>query len=233
MISQQAQTPRITIAKPLGQHYVPAWKRILDTTMVLIAAPLWLPISVFVAILIKSSSPGPVLFIQERVGLRGRRFNCYKFRTMRWNADQNVHQKYTKDLMRSNRPMTKIDSVGDPRVIRFGTMLRTIGLDELPQIINILKGDMSLVGPRPCLPYEYDNYLPWHKHRFHGLPGLTGLWQVTGKNRTTFDQMVTLDVKYLRSASPWLDLTSILKTLPAILLQVRESKAKRDEPRRK
>jgi lipopolysaccharide/colanic/teichoic acid biosynthesis glycosyltransferase len=129
--------------------------------------------------------------------------------------------------------MTKIDSVGDPRVIRFGTILRTTGLDELPQIINILKGDMSVVGPRPCLPYEYDNYLPWHKHRFQGLPGLTGLWQVTGKNRTTFDEMVTLDVKYLRRASLWLDLTIILKTLPAILLQILESKAERDQPRRK
>jgi len=233
MINEQAQARQLTIAKPLGQYIIPAWKRMLDTTTVLLAAPVWLPVALLVALAIKLSSAGPVLFVQQRVGFRGRRFNCYKFRTMRWNADQNVHENYTRNLMRSNRPMTKIDSIGDPRVIRFGTILRTSGLDELPQIINVLKGEMSLVGPRPCLPYEYDNYLPWHKHRFDGLPGLTGLWQVTGKNRTTFDEMVKLDVQYLRTASLRLDLMIMGKTLPAVILQVLESKAKRDRPGRK
>lgn len=228
MINEQVQARRLTIAKPRKLYGVPAWKRILDTATVLVAAPVWLPIALIVAALIKLSSPGPLFFVQQRVGYRGRRFNCYKFRTMRCNADQNVHESYTTNLMRSNRPMTKIDSIGDPRVIRFGTILRTSGLDELPQIINVLKGEMSLVGPRPCLPYEYDNYLPWHKHRFDGLPGLTGLWQVTGKNKTTFDEMVKLDVEYLNKASLRLDLIIMGKTLPAVMLQIIESKVKRD-----
>lgn len=134
--------------------------------------------------------------------------------------------------MRSKRPMTKIDSAGDPRVIRFGALLRTTGLDELPQIINVLKGEMSLVGPRPCLPYEYEHYLPWQRHRFNGLPGLTGLWQVTGKNRTTFDEMIELDIRYLERASLWLDLAIMAKTLPAVLMQVRETRMKRNKQRR-
>jgi lipopolysaccharide/colanic/teichoic acid biosynthesis glycosyltransferase len=103
-----------------------------------------------------------------------------------------------------------------------GAVVRSTGLDELPQIINVLRGDMSLVGPRPCLPYEYEAYRPWQKERIKGLPGLTGLWQVSGKNKTTFEQMIHLDISYLRSKSIWLDLGIMLKTVPALLQQVKE-----------
>jgi len=226
MINQQAQAPQLTLAKPLRRPMVPSWKRIFDATAILVAAPFWVPLAALIALVIKGSSPGPVLFVQPRIGFRGRRFDCYKFRTMLLDADQNVHRRYARELMNSNRPMTKIDSIGDPRVIRFGNILRTSGLDELPQLINVLKGEMSLVGPRPCVPYEYDNYLPWHKHRLEGLPGLTGLWQVTGKNRTTFDEMVNLDITYLRQTSLWRDILIIAKTLPVVLLQLRTSRAK-------
>jgi len=123
-------------------------------------------------------------------------------------------------LMKSDAPMVKLDARGDSRIIPFGLLLRSSGLDELPQLVNVLRGEMSLVGPRPCLPYECDNYLPWQRERFNTLPGLTGLWQVSGKNRTTFVEMMQLDIKYTRNKTLWLDLMIILKTIPAILGQV-------------
>jgi lipopolysaccharide/colanic/teichoic acid biosynthesis glycosyltransferase len=124
--------------------------------------------------------------------------------------------------MNSNAPMMKMDSQGDPRIITFGVLLRASGLDELPQLINVLQGEMSLVGPRPCLPYEYDEYLPWQKKRFETVPGLTGLWQVSGKNKTTFLEMIQLDIKYAKNKTLWWDLKIILMTAPALIIQMLE-----------
>jgi lipopolysaccharide/colanic/teichoic acid biosynthesis glycosyltransferase len=134
-------------------------------------------------------------------------------------ADTSVHKDYLDRLMTTNVPMVKMDAGGDPRVIPTGRVLRTFGLDELPQLINVLRGEMSLVGPRPCLPYEYEKYLPWQRERFNAVPGLTGLWQVNGKNRTTFLEMVHLDIRYARTSNVWLDLGIILKTVPALIAQ--------------
>ena len=153
-----------------------------------------------IAIVIKVRSKGPVLFKQERVGLFGKRFIVFKFRTMIPGADTAVHETHVASLIESNRPMTKLDAHGDPRVIPFGRLLRASGLDELPQLINVLRGEMSFVGPRPCLPSEYNRYLPWQRERFRTLPGLTGLWQVSGKNRTTFNEMIDFDIQYIRDA---------------------------------
>jgi lipopolysaccharide/colanic/teichoic acid biosynthesis glycosyltransferase len=172
-------------------------------------------------------SDGPVLFKQERIGYRGRSFMCLKFRTMVVGADNRVHREHLKGLIGSNSPMTKMDLHGDERLIPLGLLLRVTGLDELPQIINVLRGEMSLVGPRPCLRYEYDQYLPWQKERFNALPGLTGLWQVSGKNRTTFDEMMHLDIRYGRSQSLWLDMKIILKTIPALIIQVQDTRRQR------
>lgn len=208
---------------------VPAWKRFLDIACIVLALPVLLPVMFAIAALIKVVSSGPVLFLQERVGFRGRRFICFKFRTMKANADTEIHRKHLVDLMRSDVPMTKMDSKGDPRVIPFGRFLRATGLDELPQLLNVLGGQMSLVGPRPCLPYEYDNYLPMQKRRFDTLPGLTGLWQVSGKNKTTFSEMITLDIEYAGKKSPWLDLKIMFKTVPALAVQVREARAKKNK----
>src|SRR5262249_16481691 len=152
-----------------------------------------------IAAWIKIASPGPVFFRQERVGYRGKRFMCLKFRSMKADADDGLHKDYLKQLMRSKTAMTKMDVKGDSRLIPFGAVLRASGLDELPQLINVLRGEMSLVGPRPCIPYEYEEYLPWQKERFETLPGLTGLWQVSGKNRTTFNEMISLDIAYVRN----------------------------------
>jgi lipopolysaccharide/colanic/teichoic acid biosynthesis glycosyltransferase len=201
-----------------------AWKRALDITLILLAAPFWLPIMLVIAGLIKVVSPGPALFRQERIGYRGRRFVCFKFRTMVVNADTNVHKGHLAYLMGSNAPMQKLDSKRDPRVIPCGLTLRSLGLDELPQLFNVLLGDMSLVGPRPCVPYEYESYTAHHRQRFAAAPGLTGLWQVSGKNRTTFEQMIDLDIHYARNQNFLFDLKIILKTVPAIIAQTRQVK---------
>lgn len=199
----------------------------LDVTCILVAIPLLLPLMLVIALVVKFGSRGSVLFKQERVGLRGARFTCLKFRTMFVGADVSVHQGHWNDLIVSNRPMEKMDSRGDPRLIPLGRVLRETALDELPQIINVLRGEMSLVGPRPCIPYEYEKYLPWQKERFNTLPGLTGLWQVSGKNKTTFVEMMHLDIDYVRRKSLWLDLWIILMTIPALVVQVQGMRDKK------
>ena len=205
------------------------WKWTLDMLLILLALPLLIPLALFITLLIRSVSKGPVLFRQERVGYLGRRFMCFKFRTMFVNADTTMHQGHLQNLMNSNVPMMKMDSHGDPRIIPFGLFLRASGLDELPQLINVLRGEMSLVGPRPCLPYEYDKYLSWQKERFGTVPGLTGLWQVSGKNKTTFVEMIQLDIKYAKNKTLWWDLKIILLTVPALIIQMREARQARKE----
>jgi lipopolysaccharide/colanic/teichoic acid biosynthesis glycosyltransferase len=203
------------------------WKWKLDVLLILLALPFLIPLALLVALLIRSGSRGPVLFRQERVGYTGRRFMCFKFRTMFVDADTTLHQGHLHQLMNSNTPMVKMDSQGDPRIIPFGLLLRASGLDELPQLINVLRGEMSLVGPRPCLPYEYDQYLPWQKERFGTVPGLTGLWQVSGKNKTTFVEMIQLDIKYAKNKTLWWDLKIILMTIPALIIQMLETRQAR------
>lgn len=203
---------------------VPSWKRVLDIACVLLALPVLLPVGLLIATFIKLVSPGPAFFRQQRVGLLGKKFMCLKFRTMRVNADTSVHQAHLKTLMAANRPTQKLDCAGDKRLIFGGLLIRALGIDELPQVINILRGDMSLVGPRPCTPYEYDLYLPRHKRRCEAPPGLTGLWQVSGKNKTTFEEQITLDLYYVDHKSLWFDLKIILLTAPAILSLVWEMK---------
>jgi lipopolysaccharide/colanic/teichoic acid biosynthesis glycosyltransferase len=175
---------------------------------------------ILIALVIRKVSAGPILFQQERVGYRGRVFMCLKFRTMRCGAETQTHQGHLHDLMSSDAPMTKMDAKGDSRIIPFGKILRSSGLDELPQLFNVLKGDMSIVGPRPCIPYEATKYLPWQRERFNTAPGLTGLWQVSGKNRTTFTRMIQLDIEYSRRRSIWLDLRIIFMTVPALIVQM-------------
>jgi exopolysaccharide production protein ExoY len=219
--------PRYGFEQSAGCIGVPLWKRWLDITCIILASPVLVPVMVLLALVIKCASPGPVFFLHERVGYRGRRFICFKFRTMKADADSEIHRKHLADLMRSNSPMEKMDSKGDPRLIPFGSLLRATGLDELPQILNVLGGEMSLVGPRPCLPYEYDNYQPSQKRRFETLPGLTGLWQVSGKNKTTFSEMIALDIRYAETKSPVFDLKIMFKTVPALLSQVKETREKK------
>jgi lipopolysaccharide/colanic/teichoic acid biosynthesis glycosyltransferase len=221
-VNTPGRNGRAEASPPALSDGLPFWKRALDVCLVLATCPVWLPIMFVTAVVIKTVSPGPALFKQERVGYRGRRFTCFKFRTMQVNADTSVHQGHLSQLMASNLPMKKLDSRGDRRLIPCGLLLRSLGLDELPQVFNVLRREMSLVGPRPCIPYEFENYSPRARQRFQAVPGLTGLWQVSGKNRTTFEEMIELDITYAQTKSLRRDLTIILKTVPAILSQTKQ-----------
>jgi lipopolysaccharide/colanic/teichoic acid biosynthesis glycosyltransferase len=189
-----------------------------------LALPLLAACTLVMAIVMKLVSPGPVFFRQERVGFRGTRFKIYKFRSMHVGADTKNHQAYFKELVGTKAPMVKLDARGDSRLIPGSWLLRASGLDELPQIINVLRGDMSFVGPRPCLPAEYDLYELEQRARFDTMPGLTGLWQVSGKNRTTFDEMIRLDIRYARTKNLWMDLRIIFMTVPALLIQIYDTR---------
>ncbi len=199
-----------------------AIKRVIDivvaSTIMVCTAPLFAAIWLAVRL----TSPGPAFFVQRRIGQKGRTFDCYKFRTMYIGEHDSVHRDYAAKWISNlayahaeNQKTFKI--VDDPRVTRVGRMLRRYSLDELPQLLNVLKGDMSLVGPRPALAYELEMYKDWHKERLQGIPGLTGLWQVAGRNQLSFDEMVKLDLEYLRNWSASQDLRLILKTVPSVL----------------
>lgn len=199
-------------------------KRTFDIIVSLISLIIVAPIGFIIALIIKIDSSGAVLFKQERVGMDGRIFLCYKFRTMRANADETLHREaYRKNVggfeeanagSESQPVFGKVKD--DPRVTKIGKFLRRSSLDELPQLLNVLKGDMSIVGPRPPIPYEVEFYELWHRKRLDVKPGITGLWQVSGRNRLTFDEMVRIDMFYVENWSLWLDLKIILLTLPAV-----------------
>lgn len=203
---------------------IPTWKRIFDIALIAITMPIWLPVMMIMTATIKVISPGPVFYKQARVGYRGKIFMILKFRSMKVNASTNPHQSHVEKLIETNRPMTKMDTTGDSRMIPGGWIMRACGMDELPQILNVLRGEMSLVGPRPCIPSEFDCYKPDQKCRVEAPPGLTGLWQVNGKNRLTFTQMIELDLRYRDTMSLWVDTWIILRTVPAVLGQLSDAK---------
>jgi lipopolysaccharide/colanic/teichoic acid biosynthesis glycosyltransferase len=206
---------------------IPLWKRIFDLTAILVTLPCWLPLMALVAGWVKIVSPGPAIFRQERIGYRRRQFMILKFRSMKPNAETAVHEQYLDELIRTNRPMAKLDADGDRRLIPGGGLLRASGLDELPQLLNVIFGDMTLVGPRPCTPFEFDRYTMRQKERVNAPPGLTGYWQVHGKNKTTFRRMIAMDLIYAKKMSPWLDLQIVAMTLPTVFKQVCESRQRK------
>jgi len=208
---------------------LPTWKRLIDLLVVVLLFPLWLPVMTLVALWVAITSPGPIFYRQPRIGFKGSRFMLIKFRTMKVNAETHVHEAYLEHLIVSDRPMIKLDAT-DPRLILGGRFLRAIGLDELPQIFNVLRGEMSLVGPRPCTVTEFERYAPEQRARVNALPGLTGLWQVNGKNKTTFREMIEMDIFYSRNISLSLDLKIILRTVPAIIGQLSDSAHPLPEP---
>lgn len=201
-------------------------KRGLDILGSLSGIILLSPLLLAVGLAVKATSPGPALFSQIRLGKRGARFRLYKFRSMYRDMDDRIHRDYVRQLIQGNlaaidqgeseQPLYKIKS--DPRVTRIGRILRKTSLDELPQLFNVLKGDMSLVGPRPALPYEAEQYQPWQLRRILEIkPGITGLWQVEGRSKTSFDEMVRLDLRYIENWSLGLDLKLLLKTVKVVL----------------
>jgi lipopolysaccharide/colanic/teichoic acid biosynthesis glycosyltransferase len=215
-------------------------KRILDLTISLVLLLVFLPLMLLIAVLIVLYSPGPVFFVQERVGVKRQRrnnhvywqkmkFPCYKFRTMRNNNDSSLHQAYMKALIENNQEKmdelqgqsTKIRKlIRDPRITRPGKFLRKTSLDELPQLWNVLRGEMSLVGPRPAIPYELELYKSWYMQRLEAQPGITGLQQVTARSTVDFDEQMYLDIQYIKTQSLWLDLEIMLKT-PFVIISTK------------
>jgi exopolysaccharide biosynthesis polyprenyl glycosylphosphotransferase len=191
-----------------------ALKRALDLIVGTFLCLILLPLMVLIALLIKWSSPGPAIFSQRRVGRSGTLFTAHKFRTMRVGAEEEVPG--LTHLNEATGPLFKIRK--DPRLTPVGRVLRRLSLDELPQLWNVLRGDMSLVGPRPPIPTEVEKYEDWHKKRLEVSPGVTGLWQVSGRSELTFDEMVMLDIYYIENWSPWLDMWILIKTIPTVLM---------------
>ena len=205
----------------IGMYADRALKRAIDIIGSLIALIVLSPLFLVIAIFIKSSSDGPVLYRKKRLGLHGREFSFYKFRTMAVDNDPNIHREFVRKLISGSTDVVNngglYKMVNDPRVTPIGRFLRRSSLDELPQFFNVLLNDMSLVGPRPPLKYEYDNYNHWHKRRVLEVkPGITGLWQVEARSLTSFDEMVRIDLRYARSRSIWLDIKIMLRTPTAM-----------------
>ncbi len=218
--SRPIETPATITINP---GYLRA-KRLLDIVFTLLLAPLIICIGLIVAICIKLDSQGPVFFRQKRVGQNGREFEMLKFRSMYRNADQITHQQNIMKYMNGEKlnedgadsPMA-YKATHDPRITRVGRFIRKTSLDEIPQFWNVLRGQMSLVGPRPPLPYEVELYSPHEWLRLVGKPGLTGTWQVYGRSRVTFQNMVKMDLAYLMRQSLWQDIKLILLTIPVII----------------
>ena len=207
-------------------HFPKVLKRMMDLAGSILLLSVTSPVLVAIAIAIKLTSKGPVIFQQERLGQFGTRFKFVKFRTMRANNDPKIHQDYIRHFIAA-RPASEKKELGKPavykitndcRVTPLGRFLRKTSLDELPQFWNVLRGEMSLVGPRPPVPYEFEVYDIWHRRRVLEVkPGVTGLWQVSGRSRTSFDDMVRMDLRYSQSWSLWLDLKILLATPRAVL----------------
>ena len=229
--------PSETIA-PMNTRSRYYWfKNMFDFGFALLALVFLSPLMGFIALLILIDSRGPVLFIQKRIGTRlvkvgeeydwqQQEFPCYKFRTMRQDADPSLHQAFMKAFIKNDREDLHVLQEGDdhilklvrdPRVTRFGHFLRKFSLDELPQLFNVMRGELSIVGPRPAIPYELESYQPWHFMRLQAKQGLTGLWQVEARSSANFDEMISLDIQYIQNQSFWLDLKILLKTPLAVL----------------
>ena len=223
-IDQIGVLPMIRLFREPLSNAARVLKRTFDLLVSALAILLLLPLWLLIALLIKLDSKGPVFYTQERVGMDGRLFLVFKFRTMKAGAESDVHREYQRafiaghaeaNLSDNGKPTYKL--LTDPRITRVGKFLRRTSLDEVPQLLNVLMGDMSIVGPRPPIPYEVEAYELWHRKRLDMKPGLTGLWQVSGRNRLPFEEMVRLDLFYIENWSLLLDLKIILRTALVML----------------
>jgi exopolysaccharide biosynthesis polyprenyl glycosylphosphotransferase len=205
--------PLFTLRPPVFEGIDYALKRTFDLVLSTVGLALISPILLVIAIAVKLSSPGPAIYRSVRPGIGGKPFDCFKFRTMREHGDQ--LQDDLESLNEKSGALFKIRD--DPRLTRVGRFLRRFSLDELPQLVNVVRGEMSLVGPRPLPMRDYERLEEWHKKRYLVLPGVTGLWQVSGRAELDFDDLVRLDFYYLERWSVFLDLSILLKTIPAVL----------------
>lgn len=228
-IREATYNPDLTL--PAGTQLYLATKRLLDVVLAAVLLVVLAPLMTVIALAIRLDSPGPVIFKQKRVlgdqplgeeHPENHVFEFWKFRSMTDNADQTAHQQHMAQLIHGNGvhgPALKMHKLAhDRRVTRVGRFIRKTSLDELPQLVNILRGEMSFVGPRPAIPYEVAEYKPWHRARLQVAQGLTGLWQVKGRNDLSFNEMVQLDIEYAQQRSLWLDIKILLMTVPAVLI---------------
>lgn len=209
-------------ARRADHPVLPGTQRVFDLVVALALVATLAPLLVAVTALIRLEDGGPGLFRQVRVGRHRRPFVMYKFRTMRADADETRHREYVTRLLTSEEPVDGGEAgvyklTADPRVTRVGQFLRRTSLDELPQLFNVVRGEMSLVGPRPALAYEVELYQPEHLRRFEVRPGMTGLWQVTGRSTVSLGKALDLDVEYVRRRGLWLDLWILLRTVGVVL----------------
>jgi lipopolysaccharide/colanic/teichoic acid biosynthesis glycosyltransferase len=236
--STQVETVAVNVLplRHLFGRSLPWWKRAVDIVGAATGLVLLSPVMLLIALYIKTVSPGPVFFKQKRIGYLGKEFTMWKFRSMHVGADAKGHQEHMVSIIRSSKDpesekrATAMRKLGrDNRIIPLGEPFRKSCLDEIPQLLNVLLGDMSLIGPRPALAYEVAEYLRWHAGRFDTVPGMTGLWQVSGKNNLSFKEMVRLDIRYARHRSFWFDAKILLKTIPAIIAQARDTMLQKRE----
>ena len=197
-------------------------KRILDIILCLLVLPFALPLMALISLLVILDSPGPAMFVQERVGRGGRRFRIYKFRTMMWNLDDSAHRAFMRAFVNGEIDQVESEKVvfkpfRESQVTRTGRLLRKTSLDELPQILNVLKGEMSLIGPRPNVSWEVEAYKEWHRERLNALPGITGLAQVNGRSCISFDRIVEYDIEYIENQSLRMDLQILWLTVRSVI----------------
>ena len=223
-VDQIGALPMIRLFREPLSDFARGTKRISDMFIAALTLALFSPFWLLIALLIKFDSKGPVFYLQERVGMDGRIFVVYKFRTMRMDADSEIHREYQRKFIAGHAEANVGDAKepayklrNDPRITRVGRMLRRLSLDEVPQLLNVLRGDMSIVGPRPPIPYEVEAYELRHRRRLDMKPGLTGLWQVSGRNRLPFEEMVKLDLFYIENWSLLFDVKIILRTVMVML----------------
>ena len=215
---EYANIPVIDVSSHYNSFITLALKRIFDIIISLLALIFLSPVMLFITISVKLSSPGPILYKQTRVGKNGKEFTFLKFRSMKViNGEDEERKKQMIEFMKNDNAEAGTKIINDDRITWIGKIIRKTSLDELPQLFNVLKGDMSLVGPRPCLPYEYENYDEWQKRRVEVIPGCTGVWQVWGRSSVSFKESVVLDLYYINNMSPWFDFQIMLQTIPAIL----------------
>jgi lipopolysaccharide/colanic/teichoic acid biosynthesis glycosyltransferase len=222
---ERSVSPEVRVSATAPSRRLHYWlKDVLDLIIGVVTLVVFSPVLLIVALAVKLDSPGPAIFKQKRIGKDGSEFTVWKFRSMYVNADDRPHREALKKLV-EGEPATNANGQGffkptdDPRITRLGKFLRATGLDELPQVVNILRREMSVVGPRPAIAYELDLYKEWHHRRLAVRPGVTGLWQVKRHDTQNFDDVMRLDLEYIDSFSIWLDLKIILLTFPMILFR--------------
>lgn len=214
-LSSRVSSQQITKSKAYDKHW---GKRAMDLLIAIPGLVIISPLLILTAIAIKLDSPGVVLFKQERVGRYGKSFQMYKFRSMRNDVDETIHEEHIKAYANGNLDLSNGNKIiADPRVTRVGNFIRKTSIDELPQLLNVLKGDMSIIGPRPVPVYEVNQYNLWQSERLDATPGITGLWQVVKRGKSSFEEQLRLDIRYIRNQSFLLNLKILLLTIPAVI----------------